>query len=103
MTTKPVQILVICRHPEILQTILRLIRNKPEWEPAGCAPGGAALDLIGNQKFDVVLLGAGIEPHEDAQLRKSLSEQQPGVRIVQHYGGGSGLLFAEIYQALNGN
>ena len=103
MTTRPVQILVICRHPEILQTILRLIRNKPEWQPSGCAPGETALDLIIKQKFDLVLLGAGIEPHEDAQLRKSLSEHQPGALIVQHYGGGSGLLYAEVYQALNGN
>jgi len=101
MKSEPIQILVICRHQEILQTILRLIRNKPEWEGTGTQPGEEAFSQIQSKKFDLVLLGAGIHPNEDQQLRQSLAEHQPEAPIVQHYGGGSGLLYAEIYQALN--
>lgn len=103
MTTKPLQILVVCRHEEILQTILRLIRNKPQWQGTGTEPGDHALNLIKNGNYDLVLLGAGIHPEEDVQFRKELAQYQPNVPIIQHYGGGSGLLFAEIYQALNLN
>jgi hypothetical protein len=45
---------------------------------------------------DVVLLGAGLTPGESSEIRNHFSAP-----VVQHYGGGSGLLFAEIYEALN--
>ena len=103
MKNEDVQILVICRHTAILQTILRLIGNKPEWAATGMQPGEEVLNLIKNQTFDLVLLGAGIQLNEDQQIRQNLSTFQPGVPVIQHYGGGSGLLYAEIYQALNNN
>jgi hypothetical protein len=42
-----------------------------------------------------VLLGAGLSEDEAEQVRQHFT-----VPVVQHYGGGSGLLYAEIYQAL---
>jgi len=45
--------------------------------------------------FDVVLLGAGLTEVESAQIRTSATAP-----VVQHYGGGSGLIYAEILQAL---
>jgi hypothetical protein len=43
----------------------------------------------------------GIDPTIDASLREEFLSRRPGIRILQHYGGGSGLLFGEIAQALS--
>jgi hypothetical protein len=46
----------------------------------------------------LILIGAGITENDEKELRKKLKKQN--TPIVNHYGGGSGLLYAEIYQAL---
>jgi len=95
-----IQILVICRHAEILQTIVRLVNNNPEWEATGCHSDVEALDVFKIIPFSLVLLGSGIDPVSENLLRQSFILLNPNIKVVQHYGGGSGLLTAEILQAL---
>jgi hypothetical protein len=95
-----VEILVICRHKEILQTIVRLVNNNPEWNATGAVTDNEAVAAFDTQSFKLVLLGSGIEKESDDTLRSYFISKQPGIAIVQHYGGGSGLLAAEIYEAL---
>lgn len=94
------EILIICRHPEILPVIVRLINSKPQWNATGCETDEQAIAAFGNTDFALVLIGAGVDKASEARLRQEFAEQKPGVKIVQHFGGGSGLLFAEIYGAL---
>ncbi|RFZ90292.1 hypothetical protein D0C36_21070 [Mucilaginibacter conchicola] len=96
-----IQILVICRHPEILATVVRLINNKPEWKATGCETDESAINAFEATKHAVVLIGAGVDADSERHLRQTFTGIHPQVKIVQHYGGGSGLLFAEIYGALN--
>jgi DNA-binding NtrC family response regulator len=96
-----VQILVIGRNEQILATVERLINKNPEWHATACLTDEAALEACNNQPFDLVLLGGGIEETEDIRLRENISQRQPGVKIIQHYGGGSGLLATEINMALS--
>jgi DNA-binding response OmpR family regulator len=94
------EILVICRHAEILQTVVRLVNNNPAWNATGVATDDEAVAAFDAQHFDLVLLGSGIPHESDKQLRAYFTGKKPNIRIVQHYGGGSGLLTAEIYEAL---
>ena len=94
------QILVICRHEAILQTIVRLINNNPDWNGTGAVTDGEAITAFETQHFKLVLLGSGISPESDEKLRAYFIAQNPEILIVKHYGGGSGLLSAEIYGAL---
>lgn len=96
-----VQILVIGRNEQILATVERLINKNPEWHAIACLTDEAALEACNKQPFDLVLIGGGIEEAEDIRLREKISERQPGVKIIQHYGGGSGLLATEINMALS--
>jgi DNA-binding NarL/FixJ family response regulator len=95
-----IKILVIGRHPEIMQTIIRLINNKPEWVGLGALTNDEAISIFRAQECHVVLMGAGVNADETAVLRNLFNTEKPEVPVIQHYGGGSGLLFAEIYQAL---
>ena len=97
------QILVICHHEQILQTILRLINDNERWEAVGTAEGEKAVALFGQQKFDLILLGSGISQEWENKLRKLFTFQNPEIKIIQHFGGGSGLLSNEIEAALADN
>lgn len=59
-----------------------------------------ALTLFKSTSFQLVLIGAGLKPEEEKELIENLNRLQRKVPIVQHYGGGSGLLFTEIFKAL---
>jgi hypothetical protein len=96
-----IEILVIGQHPEILQTVVRLVNNNPEWNAIGVITNDEALAVFNTQPFKLVLLGGGVDKESEDMLCAAFTDQKPEIIIVQHYGGGSGLLSAEIYQALN--
>lgn len=97
------QILVIGRQPLILQTVVRLINGNEEWEATGTDDDEKAIELYHQQHFDLVLLGAGIDNLLEQKLIRIFTMQQPHIKIIQHFGGGSGLLFNEITAALEDN
>jgi DNA-binding NarL/FixJ family response regulator len=107
MNMQKIQILVICRHEEILQTIVRLINKNENWEAIGAGADEKAIELFHQHSFDLVLLGSGISDEEENKIRKIFAYQNPQIKIIQHFGGGSGLLSNEIEAALsdqaNGN
>ncbi len=94
------ELLVICRHQDILKTIVRLVNNNPEWNATGTVTDDEAIAAFEAKPFKMVLLGSGISNESDEKLRAYFSSQKPDIIIVQHYGGGGGLLAAEIYGAL---
>jgi hypothetical protein len=79
-----------------MKTILRLINNKPGWSGNAAFTANEAVEKGNTIVFDIVLLGAGLNENEAGQIKAHYT-----VPVVQHYGGGSGLLYAEIYQGLN--
>lgn len=95
-----INILIICTNQPIAETIARLIDKMEDWHATTALSLNDALERCYAIKFDVILIGSGIsQEHEDVfnlHIQK-LNVQTP---IVKHYGGGSGLLYAEIYQAL---
>ncbi|HWD90630.1 MAG TPA: hypothetical protein VG367_21040 [Mucilaginibacter sp.] len=94
------QILVIGRNEQILATVERLINNNPNWQATACLTDDAAISACGKQRFDLVLLGGGIDEASDIYLRESIHKLHPGIKIIQHFGGGSGLLATEVNMAL---
>ncbi|MCW3117074.1 MAG: hypothetical protein JWM28_1156, partial [Chitinophagaceae bacterium] len=86
------EILVIGRNEEILQTVIRLINNNPEWNGIGVCRDEEAIEKFHRHRFDIVLLTNGIAEEEERRLRKIFTYQDKDILIIQHYGGGSGLL-----------
>jgi len=94
-------ILYIGRHPEIRETVVRLINKHEHWKGAGAGTDEEAYILGREDIFDIILLGCGIKEESEQQLRDFFMQQSPGIIIIQHYGGGSGLLANEIKEALD--
>ncbi|GAA4450627.1 hypothetical protein [Rurimicrobium arvi] len=95
-----IQILVVGRNREIVPVLQRLIEQEESWQATVAYTDEDAILQFQQMQYDVVLLSSGIEPESEAKLRSLFLFQQPEVIILQHYGGGSGLLKAEITQAL---
>ncbi len=96
-----IQILVVGRNSDIVQTVVRLINNNPRWNATHALTDSEAIALFHSQAFKLVLLGGGIEARSDALLRQAFTSHNPGITIIQHFGGGSGLLATEINMALD--
>lgn len=96
-----IEILVVGRNLEIVQTVVRLINNNPTWNATPAVTNLDAISLFQSRPFTLVLLGGGIEPESDAMLREAFTSHNPKITIIQHYGGGSGLLATEINMALD--
>jgi hypothetical protein len=95
-----VLILVVGRNPDIVQTVVRLINNNPAWSAIHALTDDEAIERFESQPCNLVLFGGGIEPESDHSLRQAFTSRNPKITIIQHYGGGSGLLATEINMAL---
>ena len=95
-----ITILVVGRHEEIMQTLLRIIHKNENWTAKAAMTDEEALALFDTHRFNIVLLSSGIDEAAEQMLRRSFQSKDPAITIIQHYGGGSGLLSNEILQAL---
>jgi hypothetical protein len=98
MVMKEFEILVIGKQPRIMETIARLINSKSSLNGSIAYSANEAIAQNEVVVFHLVLIGAGLTEAEAQQIRSFFT-----VPVVQHYGGGSGLLYAEISQALGVN
>ncbi len=95
------EILVTGRHGEIVQTVERLINKNPGWHATAAFTNDEAMQFLETVPVDILLLSSGIPEDEEAVLRRCVAEKKPAIILIQHYGGGSGLLANEITQAIN--
>lgn len=98
---KKKEILVLCCHPGILETLVRLIEKSGEFKASPVATAEEALNRFSAGAFDLVLMGAGLAPEAEQQLEEELNKINPETPVIYHFGGGSGLLFAEIKAGLD--
>ena len=96
------RILAVGTNLEVMTVVERLLRSQEGWMPTvlNCADEALAVLRTETADFDVLLLGAGLAPHEESALNTAAESRVPPVPVVAHYGGGSGLLFAEIWGVL---
>lgn len=93
---KTIKILIIGTNQSITQTIERLINNNDMWVANKAYCIEEALDICLKENFSLILIGAGITETDELLLNQKLN-----IPTIKHYGGGGGLLFTEIYEALN--
>ncbi|WP_288880434.1 hypothetical protein [Pedobacter panaciterrae] len=97
---KKTEVLVVCTHQEILNTVVRLVNSNTEMSAIGANTLEQAITTFRSANFDLVLMGAGLEKAEETELEQVIRKVNRKIPMVFHYGGGSGLLFTEIYEAL---
>ena len=93
-------IIALSANPEILEVMLRLLREREDIEPQGAYTIHEAVVLLSRSGYRAILLGSGFLEAEEQSLRSRVAADYPSVKIIEHYGGGSGLLKAELEKAL---
>lgn len=95
-------ILVIGKDQDILKTVLRLLNDfkKANYRAIGATDEAEGRRLFDEGDIDLVLLTNGLDETATRELRSWFTGRKPGIIVLQHYGGGSGLLFNEIIYSL---
>ncbi|MEC3875631.1 hypothetical protein [Chryseobacterium salviniae] len=91
------QFLVIGKNQEILDTLKRIIENNEGWKAAIQTDENSCYDVIRNNDIDVVLLSSGLDEQFEKDIKVFCKNLEKEVKIIDHYGGGSGLLKNEVY------
>lgn len=94
-------ILYIGKNEPINHVMHRLINGHDSWQGYIADSIEEAMKMFRQHHINVVLLGNGLSEQEEQELRTTFTSQQPNIIIIQHYGGGSGLLENEIREALD--
>lgn len=95
------EFLILGKNQSILEILIRLVNAHENWNAIGFNNENLAQDYFLKKKLDFVLLSSGIEDHVEKSFTSFCLENQPEVVVIEHYGGGSGLLQSEIYHRLH--
>ncbi|WKL49502.1 hypothetical protein Q1W71_06850 [Flavobacterium pectinovorum] len=97
---KILEFLILGKNEEILPILLRLVNVNENWNGVSFNDEEIAQKYFLNNKIDIVLLSSGIEDHVEKEFTSFCLKHQPEVEVIEHFGGGSGLLKSEIQHRL---
>lgn len=97
---KKYNFLILGKNQPILEILLRLVNANEDWNAVGFNDEKLAQDYFLQNKPDFVLLSSGIEDRIEKEFTAFCLQNHPDIEIIEHFGGGSGLLQSEIYDRL---
>jgi hypothetical protein len=97
---KKYNFLILGKNLPILEILLRLVNGNENWNAVGFSDEKLAQDYFLQNTVDFVLLSSAIEDQVEKEFSAFCLKAHPEVEIIEHFGGGSGLLQSEIYDRL---
>ncbi|KAA2223972.1 hypothetical protein [Chryseobacterium sediminis] len=94
---KTLHFLVIGKNQEILETLKRIIENNEGWAAEIQSDENFCYEYIRDNTVDIVLLSSGLEEDFEKDIKIFCADLHKDVKVIEHYGGGSGLLKNEVY------
>lgn len=94
---KTLNFLVIGKNQEILETLKRIIENNEGWKAEVESDENICYNYIKENQVDIVLLSSGLEEKFENEIKVFCGNLDKEVKVIDHYGGGSGLLKNEVY------
>ncbi|WP_419870432.1 hypothetical protein [Chryseobacterium sp. CT-SW4] len=93
---KILQFLVLGKNQEILDTLKRIIENNEGWHADICNENNC-YEYLENNHVDIVLLSSGLDEEFESEIKAFCDNVEGRIKVIDHYGGGSGLLKNEVY------
>lgn len=93
--------LLVGTHAQMLTILQRVISQREGWRATSCTGFETLKTALFFETYDVVLLSSGISSDEEHTIQMYVAQHYPSIRVIVHYGGGSGLLFNEVQQAFS--
>ena len=91
------QFLVVGKNQEILDTLKRIIENNEGWKAEIKSDEKMSYDYLNENQLDIVLLSSGLDEQFENEIKVFCENLDRDVKVIDHYGGGSGLLKNEVY------
>ena len=91
--------LLVGTHAQMLTILQRVISQREGWRATSCTGFEILKTALFFEECDVVLLSSGISSDEEQAIQMYVLQHYPSIKVIVHYGGGSGLLFNEVQQA----
>ncbi|OXA88896.1 hypothetical protein [Flavobacterium hercynium] len=95
------EFLILGKNESILPILLRLVNADENWNAIAFTDEHLAQEHFLNNKIDMVLLSSAIEDHVEKEFTSFCLKNNPDVEVIEHFGGGSGLLRSEILHRLH--
>ena len=95
---KTLHFLVIGKHKEIVNTLKRIIENNEGWFAEITNSETFCYEYLEKHSPDILLLSSGLELAFENSIKEYIIKNQKRTKIIEHYGGGSGLLKGEVYE-----
>ena len=95
------EFLILGKNESILAILTRLVNANENWNAVSFDNEKLAKNYFLANKLDFVLLSSGIENNVEKEFTEFCLKAQPDVEVIEHFGGGSGLLQSEIYDRLH--
>lgn len=94
---KTLHFLVIGKNQEILEVLKRIIENNEGWTAEIQSDEALSYKYIEGHDVDIVLLSSRLEGQFEKDIKVFCENLEQDVKVIDHYGGGSGLLKNEVY------
>lgn len=94
---KTLNFLVIGKNQEILEVLKRLIENNEGWNAEILFDEDASYEYLKTNNVDILLLSSGLDLEYEQEIKKYTLSLDRDIHVIDHYGGGSGLLKNEVY------
>ena len=80
---KSLHILIIGRHPQIMETVVRLIESQRGWTAKGALTDEEAVAIFQLENFDLVLIGGGVEETSEEKLKEVFLKKKKAKKIIK--------------------
>ncbi len=94
--------LVIGKNKPILDILVKVIHKNSLWSARGFTEEEEAFDFLNKNQVDIVLLSCGLESTLESEIKEFCLHLDTSIKVIEHYGGGSGLLKSEVLIELPG-
>ena len=96
-----VKVLIIGKNIEIVQLLVRLTGKFKNLLVSGTTDETAILQIQKENAPDMLIISSGLTEQSEKAIDEQSRLLQPNIKIIYHYGGGSGLLKGELQAVLD--
>ncbi|MEL6560217.1 MAG: response regulator receiver protein [Bacteroidota bacterium] len=80
----------------ITNVIVRLLNQMDGFSGVTVNSASEMAESLRASNYDILLIGAGFDQAQEQSMTNEALEICPNIKILEHYGGGSGLLKTEL-------
>jgi hypothetical protein len=96
-----VKVLVIGKNVDIVQLLVKLTGKFKNLLVSGTTDEADILQIKQENAPDILIISSGLTDQSEKAIDKQFRLLHPNIKIIYHYGGGSGLLKSEIQSVVD--